>query len=208
MRKVTERAGRNLHFLAFFVPLTSPSHRSLAFSFEKDVDRAWNKAREGGGAKSSEKGWNKEEMRKNGQDRSGVWFGDYTRTWTSTNQREKANPNRPPPAHPSEKNNKNASVASVRLRSNRSTEVPAHPLSNRQKSRNIARGGRACHWCWHVAKTPPQGDRVPLHPSASRASQSLDRQNPTTTYRRLPPPRTRLFRRSCQQARFRRFRTG
>ena len=106
------------------------------------------------------------------------------------------------------KNNKNASVASVRLRSNRSTEVPAHPLSNRQKSRNIARGGRACHWCWHVAKTPPQGDRVPLHPSASRASQSLDRQNPTTTYRRLPPPRTRLFRRSCQQARFRRFRTG
>ena len=107
MRKVTERAGRNLHFLAFFVPLTSPSHRSLAFSFEKDVDRAWNKAREGGGAKSSEKGWNKEEMKKNGQDRSGVWFGDYTRTWTSRatspNQREKANPNRPPPAHPSEK---------------------------------------------------------------------------------------------------------
>ena len=83
MRKVTERAGRNLHFLAFFVPLTSPSHRSLAFSFEKDVERREGQGMEqgegrgGGGAKSSEKGWNKEEMRKNGQDRSGVWFGDY-----------------------------------------------------------------------------------------------------------------------------------
>ena len=49
MRKVTERAGRNLHFLAFFVPLTSPSHRSLAFSFEKDVER-----REGQGMEQGE----------------------------------------------------------------------------------------------------------------------------------------------------------
>ena len=74
MRKVTERAGRNLHFLAFFVPLTSPSHRSLAFSFEKDVERREGQGmeqgegrahREGVGGKSNEKGWNKEEMRKN-----------------------------------------------------------------------------------------------------------------------------------------------
>ena len=49
MRKVTERAGQKLHFLTFFVPLTSPSHRSLAFSFEKDVER-----REGQGMEQGE----------------------------------------------------------------------------------------------------------------------------------------------------------
>ena len=65
---MTERAGRNLHFLAFFVPLTSPSHRSLAFSFEKDVERREGQGMEQGGRRRNTErgGGGRNRVRKDG----------------------------------------------------------------------------------------------------------------------------------------------